>query len=133
MHTAPRSDVITTSISAATTTCDVYDAHVYNSCHYGALDQAIHIGLNIGLRLIDLTSWLCTNKLLLNSRKSELIIHYIKRQTSDLSQFEINILDKRVKATSSAKTLDVILDTTLSYDKHVSHICHTCYSYLRRL
>ena len=70
----------------------------------------------------DVRAWAIANRLMLNDQKTEVLhFHSQHRKASALPDFCIG--EAKIKATDSAKDLDVILDSTLLLKKHIANIC----------
>jgi hypothetical protein len=73
------------------------------------------------------------NKLQLNSSKTEALLVGTKSKLSTVSADSLPLQDTSISLSSEAKNLGVILDNTLSIQKHISSVCRTCYFQLRRI
>ena len=75
--------------------------------------------------LTDISLWMKSSKLKLNSDKTEFIIIGTKQQRHKLSNhFPVKLLDNDITPSDSDRNnLGVILDSDFSFHKHVSNIC----------
>ena len=84
--------------------------------------------------LTDISLWLKSNKLKLNSDKTEFIIIGTKRQRHKLSNhFPVKLLDNDICPSDSVRNLGVLFDSDFSFHKHVSNICKSCFYHIRDL
>ena len=84
--------------------------------------------------IADLKDWMTTNKLQLNDDKTELMFITPTRLTNHPSlPSSITINDSIVSVSSSVRSLGVVLDQNLSFEKQVSNICKIAYLELRRI
>ena len=116
----------TTSISQIITTHDV-SHHMYadDTQVYLELSQSdTHKSISsLSDCLTDISLWMKSSKLKLNSDKTELIIIGTKQQRQKLSNhFPVKLLDKDISPSDSVRNLDVIFDSDFSFHKHVSNI-----------
>jgi hypothetical protein len=80
----------------------------------------------------DLRDWMTTNKLQLNDDKTELM--FVTKQPNHPSlPSTVTINDCTVSVSTSVRSLGVILDQSLSFEKQVSNICKIAYLELRRI
>ena len=73
-------------------------------------------------KLKKITEWLRSNKLSLNSGKSELVIFRSKAK-KELDQITIKINKSNLSPVSNVNYLGVVLDEFLSWDAHVNQLC----------
>ena len=87
-------------------------------------DNAATLKFLINKDLESLDKWLITNKLSLNVSKTEfmLVTTRQKRQFID-EALSISIKNKPIKQVKSSKTLGLHIEETLSWSKHIEHIC----------
>ena len=111
--------------------CYSDDTQVYGISTTSNIDD---LSLQIELCISDLTDCLTCNKLHINTRKTELMLfrHKKFRNHSSLPQ-SITINDSSVSFSSSVRSLGVIFDEHLTFDKHVSYVCKLAYYELRKL
>ena len=79
-------------------------------------------------------SWLHQNGLQLNPTKSEVIQFtacHGHGRVDDVASFQVSGADIELSAT--IKSLGVILDSKLTFDKHVSNVIQACYCHIRAL
>ena len=74
-----------------------------------------------------------TNKLKLNEEKTEILICSTGSKINSLGIDHILIGNDNIQLSSSARNLGVYLDSELSMDMHINHLCKMCYLELRRL
>ena len=84
--------------------------------------------------LTDISLWLKSSKLKLNSDKSQFIIIGTKQQRHKLcNHFPVKLLDNDVSPSDSVRNLGVIFDSDFSFHKNVSNICKSCFYHIRDL
>ena len=84
--------------------------------------------------LTDISLWMKSSKLKLNSDKTEFIIIGTKQQRHNLSNhFPVKLLDNDITPSDSVRNLGVIFDSDFSFHKHVSNICKSCFYHVRDL
>ena len=84
--------------------------------------------------LTDISLWMKSSKLKLNSDKTEFIIIGTKQQRQKLSNhFPVKLLDNDISPSDSVRNLGVIFDSDFSFHKHVSNICKSCFYHIRDL
>ena len=127
----------TTSISQIITNHDV-------SHHMYADDTQVYIELSqsdthksissLSDCLTDISLWMKSSKLKLNSDKTEFIIIGTKQQRHKLStHFPVKLLDNDITPSDSVRNLGAIFDSDFSFHKHVSDICKSCFYHIRDL
>ena len=127
----------TTSISQLINTHDV-------SHHMYADDTQVYIELSqsdthksissLSDCLTDISLWMKSSKLKLNSNKTEFIIIGTKQQRHKLSNhFPVKLLDNDISPSDSVRNLGVIFDSDFSFHKQISNICKSCFYHMRDL
>ena len=76
--------------------------------------------MNIDLKC--LLSWLNSNKIALNSKKTELLIFHTRRKHNE-SELKIKLNGHRLYPSDSVKYLGVFIDSKLSWNPHRTHVC----------
>ena len=69
--------------------------------------------------LLQVRNWCFGNRLLLNPDKTKLIVFGSRQMTSKLHEFHLSLLGKDISPVQSARDLDVILDSNLTFDDHI--------------
>ncbi len=65
-----------------------------------------------------ITTWCCSNSLLVNPGKSKLLLMGTKQMLEGLPEnFHITVLDKEIRLVLDTKDLGMSLDSQLSYDE----------------
>ena len=126
-----------TSISQIITTQDVShhmyadDTHVYLELSQSDTHKSISILSDF---LTDISLWMKSSKLMLNSDKTEFISIGTNQQRHKLSNnFPVKLLDNDISPSDSVRNLGVIFDRYFSFHKHVSNICKSCFYHIRDL
>ena len=84
--------------------------------------------------LASVQSWMSTNKLKLNSDKTEFLLIGNERQRRKyLSMFPIELLGAKSYPAKSARNLGVIFDKNFNFRSHISAICSSCTYHIRDL
>ncbi len=76
--------------------------------------------------------WMTNNFLLLNSDKTEILLIGPKNSTQNLLDYNLQ-LDGCPVTSSTVKNLGVILDSNLSFEKHISNVTKTAFFHLRNI
>ena len=70
-----------------------------------------------------IASWCCYNSLLINPEKTKLLVLGTRQMLQRLpADFHVTLLGKKVTPSPSARDLGLQVDSTLSYDEHVTQI-----------
>ena len=84
--------------------------------------------------LTSLHSWFCQNGLCLNPTKSDAILFGTQQRLHHFPTLsDINIAGSTVSLSDKITTIGVTLDSTLTFNSHVSNICKTSYFHLHAL
>jgi hypothetical protein len=84
--------------------------------------------------LTSLHSWFCHNGLCLNPTKSDAILFGTHQRLHHFTSIpSINIAGSNVALSDKITTLGVTLDSTLSFNPHVSSVCRSAYYHLQAL
>ena len=79
-----------------------------------------------------INSWMTHNKLLLNPSKTEFLVIGTPGQRAKFKSLQsINLGNTIIKRSESAKNLGVIIDSDLSFTKHITNTCKTSYMHIR--
>ena len=74
-----------------------------------------------------ITTWCCSNSLLVNPSKTKLLLLGTKQMLERLPvNFHITVFDKEIRPIFNAKDLGMLLDTRLSYDEQTTSVVSTC-------
>ncbi len=76
--------------------------------------------------------WMTNNFLLLNSDNTEILLIGPKNSTQNLLDYNL-FLDGCPVTSSTVKNLGVILDSNLSFEKHISNVTKTAFFHLRNI
>ncbi len=76
--------------------------------------------------------WMTNNFLLLNSDKTEILLIGPKNSTQNILDHNLQ-LDGCTVTSSTVKQLGVILDSSLSFENHISHVTKTAFFHLRNI
>ena len=119
---------MTTRITAAKETkCYVDDTKLLLSFRFQ--DQS-RIVAEINQDHTRIRNWCFDNQLLLNPDKTKLLVCGSKRGFAKAHNFKLSFLGKQLTPVEAARDLGVILDTSLTFDHHVSAIVASCMSRL---
>ena len=127
----------TTSISQMINTHDV-SHHIYadDTQVYIELSQSdTHKSISsLSDCLTDISLWMKSSKLKLNSNETEFIIIGTEQQRHKLSNhFPVKLLDNDISPSDSVRNLGVIFDSDFSFHKRISNICKSCFYHIRDL
>lgn len=82
--------------------------------------------------LVDITNWMTTNKLKLNTDKTELLILHSKfRLTPRLPSIKIGT--DTIEPTNKARNIGVIFDNTVTMSFHINNIVKVAFYHLRNI
>jgi len=82
----------------------------------------------------DIKDWLNSNFLKLNMDKTEIIFIGTPSLTSNIStNFTCEIAGSHIKTSNTVKNLGVIIDSTLSFQSHITSITKSAFFHLRRI
>ena len=77
--------------------------------------------------LKQIASWCCYNILLINPEKTKLLVLRTRQMLQRLpADFHVTLLGKKVTPSPSARDLGLQVDSTLSYDEHVTQTVSSC-------
>ena len=89
---------------------------------------------SLSVCLTDISLWMKSSKLKLNSDKTEFIVVGARRQRHRLSdRFPVGLLDGDICPSDSVRNLGVVFDGDFSFREHVSNICKSCFYHIRDL
>ena len=77
--------------------------------------------------------WIDSNKLMLNTDKTEVMIVGTASRVKQIASNSIIILNSDIQIQESVKYLGVRLDQTLSMSSHISNVCRSSFLTLRRI
>ena len=75
----------------------------------------------------DVSKWMFSNKLKLNTDKTEFLILRSKYRANNISIKSLRVGNDIIDESKSAKNLGVHIDNELSFERHVISICKACY------
>ena len=77
--------------------------------------------------LSEIARWCCTNSLLINPDKTKLLVIGVPQLTRSLPSIPpVKLLGKEIKPVTVAKDLGVIIDSSLSFNEHVTKTVIVC-------
>ena len=89
--------------------------------------------LNLQDCVNDIHKWMTSNKLKLNSDKTELLLFHSNSRKKPIPDISISINGTIINKGLSARNLGVIFDSTLSFKDHISSICKNSFYHLRNI
>ena len=110
--------------------CYADDGQLYISSKAGAAESSIEL---VTACINQLDRWMSSNRLKLNSDKTQLIWLGSRQQLLKVNPDSILLGASTVRFQSSVVDLGVVLDSNLSMRDHVSRLCRTSYYQLRQL
>ena len=92
------------------------------------------LAAQVSRAIFSVCSWMIDNGLKMNDDKTEvLLIGTNKRMAQVEGPTALTVLDCQVPFVDKIKNLGVLLDSTLSFDAHISNLCKGLYLQLRRI
>ena len=88
---------------------------------YYSTPQLSEIELKLNLDLLMLNQWLLNNKLILNEKKTEVMIFGTRQRLmrQNIDEFSLEIDGNSIKRTETFKYLSVVFDGILSFNEHI--------------
>jgi hypothetical protein len=118
-------------------------AHSPITPHFYADDTQLYISFSaadLTASLLKLTSaldhthsWLTSNRLSVNPSKTEYLLIGTPQQRSKVLSPSITFHGVLLKPSPDARNLGIIFDSDLSFTKHISNICRSCFCHIRQL
>ena len=96
-------------------------------------DDAASLELQLNEDLSRVRKWADDNKLLLNTRKTQLLLLGRKRKDKKLSKVKVSMDGEELERSRSVKCLGVILDDALTWREQVESIRRKCFAGLAKL
>jgi Reverse transcriptase (RNA-dependent DNA polymerase) len=106
------------------------DTQIYGACAPSATRQLSH---QISECAADVALWMRSNRLQLNTAKTEVLWCASNRRQHQLPQSPVRIGDDDVTPVSSVRDLGIFLDSDVSMKTHVARTVSGCFSVLRQL
>ncbi|KAK7113027.1 hypothetical protein V1264_012392 [Littorina saxatilis] len=129
LYTKPLSTLISHHSVSSQTFAD--DTQLRGSCPPDRLDSTIR---RVQDCVDDVKRWMTCNKLKLNDDKTEvLLIHPKNKPLPPSVPSSISVGNSDIKLSSSARNLGVTFTDTLSMDKHITNICRSAYTEIRKI
>ena len=104
------------------------DTTIYHSCPDPQELQEARAG-----DLSRMAEWLKTNHLCMNVRKTKLLLPATRGRAQDLDQVGLTVNDVEVERRNYVKFLGVIIDSELTWEKHVATVRRKCFGSLAML
>ena len=130
MYTKPVGDIIKSHSFDYHSYAD--DTQIYISFKPGD-DDMQNILVRLQACVTDLKSWMDSNMLKLNEDKTEFIVFCPKLKSNLYSSIEITIGNSIIKSSSAVRNLGVVMDASLSMEKHVGELSRSCFYNLRNI
>lgn len=106
------------------------DTNLYHS--FTALDQQSCLD-HVSDCLNSVNNWFLTNGLLVNPSKSDSIFIGTSAQTKKINSPGVIMDGTLIPLSETVKSLGVVLDQHLTFEKHVKNLCRTCNFHIRSL
>ena len=109
------------------------------SYHFYADDTLIYLAFQLngnwatcGLEtcVSDIKLWMQSNMLHINQSKTELVYFHSKRKNLAVTDMSMKLDQCEIQPNSTVKNLGVFLDTHLSMETQITHMCRTAYYHL---
>ena len=106
--------------------CDFHkyadDTQIEDSAQPSDLSNATH---KIELCISDVKDWMLGNKLRLNDSKTEVLCCGPRHVLGDISETFLRVGGDEIRFQNSVRDLGVQIDSELSMNNHISHVCRT--------
>ena len=115
-------------------------------CHFYADDSQIYISFkpldntktelvldSVSNCLKEITFWMNSNILKLNSDKTELIVFSSGSNTDSVKNITVNVDQAEIKQSSSVRNLGAFLDSRVNMEHHVSSVCRSSYAQISKI
>ena len=106
------------------------DIQLYSHCPTREMDSLTR---RMSACIDDIRSWMLSNRLRLNSSKTEVIWLGSRRRLDVCSVEPIVISGSIVRPASKVRNLGVIFDSSLTFSDHATQLAGRCYYYLRQI
>src|SRR5277367_4744638 len=73
------------------------------------------------------------NDLLVNATKSDALVVGTRQQVKSFPDSDVLVAGQRVQLAKEFKFLGVVVDPTLSFDKHISNVCSAAFYHVKGL
>ena len=109
------------------------DHSLHNSFSAGDVEEERKCISDIEDTLSDIDTWMKSNRLKMNSSKTEYIIFGTNYQKTKLEHQSITVLADDIPSVPSLRLLGVHLDENLTLTKQISHVCKICFLNIRKI
>jgi hypothetical protein len=130
LYTKPLSDLISTFSVDHHFFAD--DSELYSKIPVDP-DAALLAIQNVEKCCLAVKEWMLTNKLKLNDQKTEALLCGPPQRRESCPCQSLKVGDAVIQLASSVKSLGVVLDCDLSFEKHISFVVKTCFFHIRSL
>ena len=112
------------------------DYHMYaddNQLYFSFKTQEVDLAKSkIEECIASICNWMNLNELKLNHDTTEIMLFHSKFRAQPLIQ-SLRVRYENVPLSSSARSLGVIFDDTMSFDAHLSYVCKSSFYHLRNI
>ena len=109
------------------------DHTLHNSFLAGDIEEERKCVNDIEETLLDIDAWMKSNRLKMNSSKTEYIVFGTNYQKTKIEHQSISVLQDEIEPTPTLRLLGVHLDDNFSLTKHISHVCKICFLNIRKI
>ena len=81
----------------------------------------------------EMKNWMTSNRLMLNSDKTQFILVWIRQQLAKITCASINLDSSDITQSTQVTCLGVIIDSELKIDMQIWRVSSRCFNYLRQL
>ena len=106
------------------------DTQLYLSFDISEIQSTCH---QMECCIADISSWMTSNFLKLNSEKTEMLLISSRFNKADTSSCSLNIAGTTIKTSSVVRNIGAVFDSCLSLESHVNQVCRSSYLHLRNL
>ena len=109
------------------------DTQLHKSLDPSSVTSQLQAKIAIENCISKISSWMSTNRLKLNSDKTEFMILGTRQQVAKMQFDGISVAAKVIKAKPYVRNLGVYMDSELKMNQHVQHVVRICYGKLREI
>jgi len=106
------------------------DTQINGSCQPDSAEQLHH---DLSSCLDHVSTWMCANRLQLNTSKTEVIWCATSRRQQQLPTAEVRVGSDYVRPSKCVRNIDIFIDSDVTMRSHVTRTAASCFAPLRLL